>query len=84
MEKKGLCLDPFSVGHHTSRRLHPFPCENWGIWGRCQTPAFPYLKPGASGAFLIVIIHRFWMSFLAYSYIIVSAHNFVKAFLFVK
>ena len=84
MEKKGLCLSLFSVGHHTGRRLHPFPCENWGIWGRCQTPAFPYLKPAASGAFLIVIIHRFWMSFLAYSYIIVSAHNFVKAFLFVK
>ena len=76
-----MCLSPFSVGHHTSRRLHPFPCENWGIWGRCQTPAFPYLKPVASGAFLIVKIHRFWMSFVAYSYIIVSARNFVKAFL---
>lgn len=74
-------MSPFSIGHHASRRLHPFPCENWGIWGRCQPPAFPYLKPAASGAFLIVIIHRFWMSFVAYSYIIVSLRNFVKAFL---
>lgn len=81
MEKKGVCLSPFSVGHHTSRRLHPFPCENWGIWGRCQPPAFPYLKPAASGAFLIVKMHRFWMSFVVSVDIIIYSVDFVKAFL---
>lgn len=74
-------MSPFSVGHHTGRRLHPFPCENWGIWGRCQTPAFPYLKPAASGAFLIVKIHRFWMSFVVSVDIIIYSVDFVKAFL---
>ena len=49
--------------------------------GTLPNTCVPIFKAGASGAFLIVKMHRFWMSFVAYSYIIVSVRNFVKAFL---